>query len=444
MTSRKKTPYKRKVSVLAGLEALNSFKVPKKQNKLSLLENIGLNSVDYLEEIYPQINQSFRFPQLSPHFEVEEAWLIHNKTLEDSFSQARKRLQKNPITNAITGTESSLCTGFLAVKDWKDVENIAADGLGPGNDPDTWLGQPKLGLSVNQCADLTIAREQSRFLSKDIDQFLYLIMVRWVKSRAYIVSPEAQNSKDRLEPQPGYACHVSTWSRMDLLDPSKLTLEQAFHLSQVSLIQLSLLYEFDEDLELRTKLDHVVPYAVLKCRWRLTSEVASKLDPLSAASGSILIISPQQPDITCLRSTTRTALLPTPQIPRIHKTSSRRQLKTSSTSDFESKLKPKNRRSNVTRGKNPYSPPAINSTTVGIDENSEQLTSPNQQFKQQTTGFLNLLIAHARRLQASCELFEFSECSKINNNSSNASVNDNISSNSLTSLMLLLVNYRRL
>ncbi|CAH8617279.1 unnamed protein product [Schistosoma rodhaini] len=440
MTSRKRSSYKRKASVLAGLEALNSFKVPKKQSNLSLLQNVDLNSVDYSEEIYPQINQSFRFPQLSSYFNVEEAWFIHNKTLEDLFSQARKRFQKNPINSIVTGVESSLCTGFLVVNSWNDVEKIASDGLIPGNDPDTWLGQQKLGLSVNQCADLTIAREQSRLLGKSSNQFLYLIMVRWIKSRAYIVSPEAEKSKDRLEPQPGYACHVSTWSRMDLLDPSKLTLEQAFHLSQVYL------YEFDEDLELRTKLEHVIPYAVLKCHWKLTSDVASKLDTISVASGSILII-PPQPDISCLLSLSRTALLPTPQIPRIQKKSSRGQSSHKPVMlNFDDRPKSKIAHSNVSECKDRYrykatallpsptslsnnsvlqSPPLNNTisstvnsvTTVGSDDNSDQLSSPVQRSKRQDSGVLNIHIANARKLQANCNLFQFSECIKsIDNN----------------------------
>ncbi|KAH8857603.1 Protein TASOR [Schistosoma japonicum] len=450
MTSRKRFSYKRKLSVLAGLEALNSFKVPKKQNNLSLLENIDLNSADYLEEIYPQINQSFRFPQLSSHFNVENAWFIHNKTLEDSFSQARKRFQKNLTNNAVTGTELSLCTGFLVVSKWSDVEKIASDGLIPGNDPDTWLGQQKLGLVVNQCADLTIAREQSRLPGKNIDQFLYLIMVRWVKSRAYIVSPEAEHSVDRLEPQPGYACHVSTWSRMDLLDPSKLTLEQAFHLSQVYL------YEFDEDLELRTKLEHVIPYAVLKCRWKLTSDVASKIDTISTTSGSILIISPQ-PDITHLLSVSRTALLPTPQIPPIQKKSTHKLL-TSKSKVTPSMLESKNLYKHVKSGLLPsptsynsnnnnnsvlQSPPINNTSaaTVGSDNSSDNLlSSPVQQSKLQattpthTTGVLNALIAHARKLQASCGLFQFYESpNSVNDNNNTMSTITNSTSSGLIS-----------
>ncbi|CAH8861400.1 unnamed protein product [Trichobilharzia szidati] len=442
MTSRKRSSYRRKASALTGLEALNSFKVPKKQSNLPLLEAVDLKSVDYSEEIYPQINQSFRFPQLSVHFEVGEAWFIHNKTLEDLFSQARKRLQKNPINNTITGTELN-------------VEKIAADGLDPGNDPDTWLGQPKSGLTVNQCADLTIAREQSLLSSKDIDQFLYLILVRWVKSRAYIVSPEAEKSKDRLEPQPGYACHVSTWSRMDVLDPGKLSLEQAFHLSQVYL------YEFDEDLELRAKLEHVMPYAVVKCRWKLTTDAALKLDPISTASGSILIITPKKPEVMkCFIPTNRTALLPTPQIPRIGK-KTRKRSRTSSIPTLETKSKSiNNRRPTAPRGENPYqyaargllrSPPMPSGTLRSpplspnsapppppvttpippatcypvdgrIDDNSEHFSSPT--YYQQSTGAITSLIAYARKLQANtCELLQFTDYSEMPANEMNNAQN---------------------
>ncbi|RTG84356.1 uncharacterized protein DC041_0010600, partial [Schistosoma bovis] len=206
------------------------------------------------------------------------------------------------------------------------------------------------------------------------------------------------------------------------------------------------LYEFDEDLELRTKLEHVIPYAVLKCRWMLTSNVASKLDTISVASGSILIISPQ-PDISCLLSVSRTALLPTPQIPRIHKKSSRAQSHKPVMLNFDNKSKSKIAHSNVSGCKNRHrykapallpSPtslsnnnnsvlqsPPINTTmspvgsvtTVGSDNNSDQLSSPVQRSKRQDSGVLNIYIANARKLQANCNLFQFSECIKsIDNN----------------------------
>lgn len=95
--------------------------------------------MDYLEDIYPQLEKSFKFPQLSSsYFKVTKAWLVHNRTLEDSFSNARKRIQKS-------NTDASLCTGFFVLKNWTQVESMTSNGVSLGNDQYTWLGKPNLG-----------------------------------------------------------------------------------------------------------------------------------------------------------------------------------------------------------------------------------------------------------------------------------------------------------
>lgn len=47
------------------------------------------------------------------------------------------------------------------------------------------------------------------------------------------------------------------------------------------------LYEYDEDFELKTTLDHVVPFAVIKCHWNITPEIVSSFNTLN--DGLILI-----------------------------------------------------------------------------------------------------------------------------------------------------------
>ncbi|GAA50678.1 hypothetical protein CLF_104899 [Clonorchis sinensis] len=309
MTTIRRTVTKKKVGVPNVPDPLNSFKVPKKAFIESLLESVALDSADYVDEILPQITQSFRFPQLARYLRIDEAWLVHNRILEQSFTAARKRLQKSSLL--MSSVEANLCTGFCVLTDWTKVEEVASGGLSPGNVPDTWLGQPEQGVTVNQCADIVVARAQKRLQRKQArDQQptkLYLVVVRWVKSKAYIVASGAEESGDRLEPQPGYACHVSTWSRIDPLDPAKVSLERAYQMSQVYL------YEFDEELELRSKPEHVVPYAVVKCHWELNTETASKLESLNSATGSILVISPK-PVRQYQPSLSRPALLPTPSV----------------------------------------------------------------------------------------------------------------------------------
>lgn len=324
MSSGRLVSSKRRLSTSAGFGSLKSFKVPKKSLEKSLLEQLDIESSDFVDEVLYQIHQSCRFPQLTSHLHIEQAWLVNNRVLEDSFNAARRRLHKG---GANTSSDANLGIGFYAVYDWSSVENIANNGIFPGNDQNTWLGKPRQGVVVNQCADLTVARAQNKLFARsgttatsvtgtaisgttgsDVGNgsfSVYLILLRWIKSRAYVVSTDAENSNEPLEPQPGYTCHVSTWSRIDPLDPSKLSLERAFQMAQVYL------YEFDDELELRPKPEHVLPYAAVRCRWTLDSTVCTTAsgEALTATTGAILVLT-SKPLRTSLNS--RHALLPTP------------------------------------------------------------------------------------------------------------------------------------
>lgn len=149
--------------------------------------------------------------------------------------QYRVRMKVYPPTSFISRLSLILCLYFLFLIHWYTFYI--------------------LGVVVNQCADLTVARAQNRLFARsgttgtsvtgtampgttgpdvgDGSFSVYLILLRWIKSRAYVVSTDAENSNEPLEPQPGYTCHVSTWSRIDPLDPSKLSLERAFQMAQV-------------------------------------------------------------------------------------------------------------------------------------------------------------------------------------------------------------------
>ncbi|VDN12021.1 unnamed protein product, partial [Dibothriocephalus latus] len=104
----------------------------------------------------------------------------------------------------------------------------------------------------------------------DGDQPFFVILVRWLKGRVYIapsVAPTESRGNDdvsdsRLDPQPGYTCHMTKWTRMDPLDPAKMTLEEAFQISQVYL------YEYNDEMELLDTPEHIVPFAVVSCRWK--------------------------------------------------------------------------------------------------------------------------------------------------------------------------------
>ncbi|KAL7062427.1 hypothetical protein AAHC03_0924 [Spirometra sp. Aus1] len=266
-------------------KSIGSLRVPKKAVNESLLECVAVDSIDYTDEIEPHLRNNYRFRRLSSEaIHVDKAWLVHNRKLDDAFGNARKRLVKGDGLGRTQNVTVSVRTGFVFTDKWENVENVASEGLKPGNLPTTWLGKPSAGATVSQCVDISLAylsssrsnaqkRTKARRDNLDTledDPPFFVILVRWLKGRVYIapsVAPTESNggkdvSDSRLDPQPGYTCHMTKWTRMDPLDPAKMTLEEAFQISQVYL------YEYNDEMELLDTPEHIVPFAVVSCRWK--------------------------------------------------------------------------------------------------------------------------------------------------------------------------------
>ncbi|VDK38901.1 unnamed protein product [Taenia asiatica] len=305
-------------------KSINSLKVPKKAINESALELVNVNSDDFIEEIDAHLQNNYRFRKFaSEAVKTDGAWLIHNRSLEEAFGKARKRLQHGEGLGPSKSISVTTQCGFLFTKSWSVVESVACNGLKTGNIQDTWLGKPKNGVVISQCADIGLAyladvgsKEAESYhadLTSGIDLRIdsvtgstyFVVLVRWLKSKVYVtqVTPPGSISTTapdfRLDPQPGYTCHMTKWSRMDPLDPSKVTLTEVFHNSQVYL------YEYDEDMDLKTTLEHVLPFAVVKCQWDLLPEKFSLFR--SVNDGAILL--PRKPKEG---AAPRKALLSTP------------------------------------------------------------------------------------------------------------------------------------
>ncbi|KAL5111850.1 Protein TASOR [Taenia crassiceps] len=305
-------------------KSINSLKVPKKAINESALELINVNSDDFIEEIDAPLQNNYRFRKFANEaVKTDGAWLIHNRSLEEAFGKARKRLQHGEgLGQSKTISVTTQC-GFLFTKNWSVVESIACNGLKTGNLQDTWLGKPQNGVVISQCADIGLAyladvgsKEAESYhadLASGTDlkadsvtgSTYFVVLVRWLKSKVYVTQVTPPRSHlttapdDRLDPQPGYTCHMTKWSRMDPLDPSKLTLTEVFHNSQVYI------YEYDEEMDLKTTLEHVLPFAVVKCQWDLLPEKFSLFR--SVNDGAILL--PRKPKES---TAPRKALLSTP------------------------------------------------------------------------------------------------------------------------------------
>ncbi|KAL5972001.1 Protein TASOR [Taenia solium] len=255
-------------------KSINSLKVPKKAINESALELINVNSDDFIEEIDAHLQNNYRFRKFaSEAVKTDGAWLIHNRSLEEAFGKARKRLQHGVVISQC----ADIGLAYLADVGSKEAESYHAD-LTSGID-----------LKIDSVTGSTY----------------FVVLVRWLKSKVYVtqVTPPGSISTTapdfRLDPQPGYTCHMTKWSRMDPLDPSKVTLTEVFHNSQVYL------YEYDEDMDLKTTLEHVLPFAVVKCQWDLLPEKFSLFR--SVNDGAILL--PRKPKES---AAPRKALLSTP------------------------------------------------------------------------------------------------------------------------------------
>ncbi|KAM3177713.1 hypothetical protein ACTXT7_003984 [Hymenolepis weldensis] len=278
---------------------LNSLKVPKKATKESALEPVEITSNDFTEEIDAHLQDTYRFRKLANEaIRTENAWLIHNRNLDEEFVKARKRMQTGDSLNQSKPVIVSSLYGFLFTRSWNVVKSIATNGLKVGNVQSTRLGKPENGVVLSQCADIGLAhlsysqsREDESYYADDLNSesnstqinptYYYIILVRWLKGKVYVVSLTSESREHNLDPQPNHTCHMTKWSRMDPLDPNTLSLSDVFHYNQVYL------YEYDEDFELKTTLDHVVPFAVIKCHWNITPEVVSSFNTLN--DGLILI-----------------------------------------------------------------------------------------------------------------------------------------------------------
>lgn len=122
---------------------------------------------------------------------------------------------------------------------------------------------------MSQCADISLAylsavrtamgyvHPADEVISRTVpSSSFFIVLVRWLKGKVYAVEATKPTSPlrttkngcanksspstldTRLDPQPGYSCHMTKWNRMDSLDPSKITLEEAFHITQVSCVLL--------------------------------------------------------------------------------------------------------------------------------------------------------------------------------------------------------------
>ncbi|KAM7539786.1 hypothetical protein Aperf_G00000043041 [Anoplocephala perfoliata] len=137
---------KSKSSQNAAKKSLNSLKVPKKATNESTLEVVETCSTDFVEEIDAHLQDSYRFRKFANEVvKIDGAWLIHNRSLDEAFARARKRMQSGDCINQPKPANVSSHYGFLFTKHWSVVESVASTGLKIGNVHYTHLGKSGSG-----------------------------------------------------------------------------------------------------------------------------------------------------------------------------------------------------------------------------------------------------------------------------------------------------------
>lgn len=103
-------------------------------------------SNDFVEEIDAHLQDSYRFRKFANEvIKIDGAWLIHNRSLDEAFARARKRMQNGDCISQSKPANVSSHYGFLFTKHWSVVESVASNGLKIGNVQYTRLGKSNSG-----------------------------------------------------------------------------------------------------------------------------------------------------------------------------------------------------------------------------------------------------------------------------------------------------------
>ncbi|XP_013408776.1 uncharacterized protein LOC106172556 isoform X2 [Lingula anatina] len=239
------------------IDGLKKFTIPK-QNKKGLLEVVDLGSREYLQDLYPLIQRSFRDPAAEKNFKFTKAWLVHNKLLQKVFYEKRKEL---------TGREVQTSYAFLCSTSQSEVNRICSQGVNIGNCSTSCLGNPEMGVSLCRHAD--IVRQvpmQFGFSAK-------LIIFKIMKGKTM----RMLESSAHLDPTPNCDCHVSKTANSFNL--SAVTMLQAFQSTQIYL------YEYG-DLGIEQRPRQVLPHAVVEFTYipDSTSQSSTKSSNVAAKS----------------------------------------------------------------------------------------------------------------------------------------------------------------
>ncbi|XP_071484750.1 uncharacterized protein [Diadema antillarum] len=218
------------------------FTIPKKQK--DLLNEVELDSSEYLREVLPIIQQGYRDSNSKNKFSYVKAQLVHNATIKREFME-KKREMKDEGRNEKELTESF---AFLFVDKEEKVKELCRDSLSVRYRDKSGihcLGKPTMGVHLCRYSDIL----QRSGVCKNGMLLIFKILKGKVKA-----IPLAYG-RDLLEPTPNFDCHVAKNSGEEQPGAAVIRL---FDSSQI------FIYDFDTDeVEFRPRPRNVCPFAVV-------------------------------------------------------------------------------------------------------------------------------------------------------------------------------------
>ncbi|XP_071961501.1 uncharacterized protein [Antedon mediterranea] len=218
------------------------FVIPRKhKNDKELLQEVKLDSREYLKEIHPILMQNYRDQMSKNRFAYVTAYIVNNQQLLTEFLDKKREMKEEGRNDK----ELKDSYGFYYCPILSTAKEIAARGLRIKTSLIKCLGNPSMGVYVSRHSDIV---RPALFVPNSQEHFL--VIFRIIKGKVKSIQ-ESYSNTVTLEPTPNYDCHISKNAKQ----------KTNYDVNQIYL------YEYgDEDMVARPR--HAYPYAVVKFNFK--------------------------------------------------------------------------------------------------------------------------------------------------------------------------------
>ncbi|XP_033120052.1 uncharacterized protein LOC117119365 isoform X2 [Anneissia japonica] len=213
------------------------FVIPRKlKNDKEILQEVQLDSTEYLREIHPILLRHHRDKMSKYKFSYEAAYIVNNEKLLNEFLEKKKEMKEEGRNEK----EVADSYGFYYCANLTTAKGVSTKGLFVRSAFVNCLGSQNMGVYVSRYSDII---RPVLFVPNAHKHFI--VIFRTMKGK--VKSIQESYSDNVLEPTPNYDCHISKNAKQQV----------GFDVNQIYF------YEYgDEDMVARPR--QVCPFAVVK------------------------------------------------------------------------------------------------------------------------------------------------------------------------------------